>query len=75
MKLWTRRFSRSEAGSLYLLEEGPEGRRLRFKLAQNEAVKFAFSERTVAVDDRSLAARHQWSQTSLNLKNLWWIAC
>ncbi|HEV8267384.1 MAG TPA: GAF domain-containing protein, partial [Thermoanaerobaculia bacterium] len=51
----SRRFSRSEAGSLYLLEEGPEGRRLRFKLAQNDAVKFAFSERTVAVDDRSLA--------------------
>lgn len=51
----SRRFSRSEAGSLYLLEEGPEGKRLRFKLAQNDAVRFAFSERTVAVDDKSLA--------------------
>lgn len=51
----SRRFSRSEAGSLYLLEEGPEGRRLRFKLAQNDAVRFSFTERTVAVDDKSLA--------------------
>jgi HD-GYP domain-containing protein (c-di-GMP phosphodiesterase class II) len=50
-----RRFSRSEAGSLYLIENGPEGKRLRFKLAQNDAVPFAFSERTVAVDDQSLA--------------------
>ena len=51
----SRRFTGSEAGSLYLLEEGPYGRRLRFKLAQNDAVKFAFSERTMPVDDASLA--------------------
>ena len=51
----SRRFTSSEAGSLYLLEEGPHGRRLRFKLAQNDAVKFAFSERTMPVDDASLA--------------------
>jgi HD-GYP domain-containing protein (c-di-GMP phosphodiesterase class II) len=51
----SRRFTGSEAGSLYLLEEGPHGKRLRFKLAQNDAVKFAFSERTMPVDDASLA--------------------
>ena len=51
----SRRFTASEAGSLYLLEEGPHGRRLRFKLAQNDAVRFAFSERTMPVDDASLA--------------------
>ena len=51
----SRRFSESEAGSLYLLEDGPEGERLRFKLAQNDAVKFAFAERTVEVSDKSLA--------------------
>ena len=50
-----RRFSRSEAGSLYLLEEHPSGRKLRFKLAQNDAVRFAFVERTVAADETSLA--------------------
>ena len=45
----SRRFSASEAGSLYLVEDAPEGRRLRFKLAQNDAVAFAFSERTMPV--------------------------
>jgi HD-GYP domain-containing protein (c-di-GMP phosphodiesterase class II) len=52
----SRRFSGSEAGSLYLAEEAPEGGRLlRFKLAQNDAVAFAFEERTVPVDEESLA--------------------
>ena len=51
----SRRFTSSEAGSLYLAEESPEGRRLRFKLAQNDAVSFAFKERTVPVDEASLA--------------------
>ena len=40
----SRRFTGSEAGSLYLLEEGPHGKRLRFKLAQNDAVRFAFTD-------------------------------
>lgn len=51
----SRRFTRSEAGSLYLVEDEPDGRRLRFKLAQNDAVRFAFQERTMPVDDTSLA--------------------
>ena len=52
----SRRFSGSEAGSLYLVEDAPEGgQQLRFKLAQNDAVSFAFRERTVPVDEASLA--------------------
>jgi HD-GYP domain-containing protein (c-di-GMP phosphodiesterase class II) len=52
----SRRFSGSEAGSLYLAEDVPGGgRRLRFKLAQNDAVSVAFKERTVPVDEGSLA--------------------
>lgn len=50
-----RRFSRSEAGSLYLLEDGPSGKRLRFRVAQNDAVRFAFAERTMPADEESLA--------------------
>jgi HD-GYP domain-containing protein (c-di-GMP phosphodiesterase class II) len=50
-----RRFSGSEAGSLYLLEEHPDGPRLRFKLAQNDAVPISFAERTVGADETSLA--------------------
>ena len=52
----SRRFSGSEAGSLYLVEAAAGGaRRLRFKLAQNDAVSFAFKERTVPVDEESVA--------------------
>jgi HD-GYP domain-containing protein (c-di-GMP phosphodiesterase class II) len=52
----SRRFSGSEAGSLYLVEDAPGGgRRLRFKLARNDAVSFAFRELTVPVDESSLA--------------------
>jgi HD-GYP domain-containing protein (c-di-GMP phosphodiesterase class II) len=52
----SRRFSGSEAGSLYLAEDvPPDGRQLRFKLAQNDAVSFAFRERTMALDEKSLA--------------------
>ena len=50
-----RRFSRSEAGSLYLLEEGSDGPCLRFRLAQNDVVRFALTERTMPADERSLA--------------------
>ena len=51
----SRRFSDSEAGSLYLVEDAPQGRLLRFRLAQNDAVSFAFSERAVSVNEESLA--------------------
>ncbi len=50
-----RRFSRSEAGSLYLLEDGSEGPCLRFRLAQNDVVRFTFTERTMPADEQSLA--------------------
>lgn len=65
----SRRFTNSEAGSLYLLEEGPHGRRLRFKLAQNDAVRFAFSERTMPVDDASLAGYVAGHAEPVNLED------
>jgi HD-GYP domain-containing protein (c-di-GMP phosphodiesterase class II) len=51
----SRRFSASEAGSLYLVEDASEGSRLRFRLAQNDAISFAFSEHTVPADETSVA--------------------
>ena len=65
----SRRFTNSEAGSLYLLEEGPHGKRLRFKLAQNDAVRFAFSERTMPVDDASLAGYVAGHAEPVNLED------
>ncbi|MGH7354163.1 MAG: HD domain-containing phosphohydrolase, partial [Candidatus Rokuibacteriota bacterium] len=39
-----REITQSDAGSLYLLEEGPDGPRLRFALAQNDSVEVTFRE-------------------------------
>jgi HD-GYP domain-containing protein (c-di-GMP phosphodiesterase class II) len=69
----SRRFTGSEAGSLYLLEEGPHGRRLRFKLAQNDAVRFAFSERTMPVDDQSVAGYVAGHGEPVNLEDAYFV--
>jgi len=42
-----REITQSDAGSLYLLEEGPEGPLLRFALAQNDSVEVTFRETTL----------------------------
>ncbi len=69
----SRRFTGSEAGSLYLLEDGPKGKRLRFKLAQNDAVRFAFTERTMTVDEQSLAGYVALTGEPLNLEDAYGI--
>jgi HD-GYP domain-containing protein (c-di-GMP phosphodiesterase class II) len=47
-----REITRSDAGSLYLVEELEDGqRRLRFKLAQNDSVTVPFTEFTLPVSD------------------------
>ncbi|HUM15146.1 MAG TPA: HD domain-containing phosphohydrolase [Candidatus Nitrosotalea sp.] len=51
-----REITRSDAGSVYLVEETPDGaRRLRFKLAQNDSVQVPFTEFTLPIDDESVA--------------------
>ncbi|MFI5373469.1 MAG: hypothetical protein ACHQ8D_02400, partial [Candidatus Rokuibacteriota bacterium] len=46
----------SDAGSIYLVEETPDGPpRLRFKLAQNDSVQVPFTEFTLPIDDASVA--------------------
>ncbi|HEX8903404.1 MAG TPA: HD domain-containing phosphohydrolase, partial [Longimicrobiaceae bacterium] len=46
----------SDAGSLYLMEEGPEGPRLRFNLAQNDTLPDApFVSFTLPIDPSSVA--------------------
>src|SRR5580765_400849 len=51
-----REITRSDAGSLYLVEEAPDdGRRLRFALAQNASVEITFQAVTLALDDASVA--------------------
>ncbi len=51
-----REITRSDAGSLYLVEESENGEhRLRFKLAQNDTVTVPFMEFTLPVSDDSVA--------------------
>jgi HD-GYP domain-containing protein (c-di-GMP phosphodiesterase class II) len=51
-----RELSRADAGSLYLLDEGPDGERvLRWKLAQNDSVDVDFQETVLPITKKSLA--------------------
>ena len=51
-----RQLTGSDAGSLYLIEQGPEGRRLRFNLAQNDTLPDApFVSFTLPIDPSSVA--------------------
>jgi signal transduction histidine kinase len=51
-----RAITRSDAGSLYVVERNPDGgQRLRFKLAQNDSVYVAFRESTLPITADSVA--------------------
>jgi signal transduction histidine kinase len=51
-----REITRSDAGSLYVVETLPEGgQRLRFKLAQNDSVRVEFRESTLPISADSVA--------------------
>jgi HD-GYP domain-containing protein (c-di-GMP phosphodiesterase class II) len=51
-----REITRSDAGSLYLVEDGPDGaRRLRFVQAQNASVAIPFQAVTLPLDEASVA--------------------
>ena len=58
----------SDAGSIYLVEETPEGApRLRFKLAQNDSVRVPFTEFTLPIDDASVAGHVALTASVLQL--------
>ena len=51
-----REVTRSDAGSLYVVERTPDGgQHLRFKLAQNDSVRVAFSESILPINAKSVA--------------------
>jgi HD-GYP domain-containing protein (c-di-GMP phosphodiesterase class II) len=52
----SREITHSDAGSLYLVEESEQGsRQLRFKITQNDSVKFSFTELVLSIDSSSIA--------------------
>jgi HD-GYP domain-containing protein (c-di-GMP phosphodiesterase class II) len=51
-----RSITSADAGSLYLVEESPEGRpQLRFKVTQNDSCPFPFQEFAMAISETSMA--------------------
>ncbi|HEY2921279.1 MAG TPA: GAF domain-containing protein, partial [Candidatus Binatia bacterium] len=52
----SREITHSDAGSLYLIEESDEGaRQLRFKITQNDSIKFSLNESNLPLDSSSIA--------------------
>ena len=63
-----REITGSDAGSLYLVEDPPDGsRRLRFALAQNDSVEIPFRSVTLALDGESVAGHVALTGSIVNL--------
>lgn len=68
----SREITRSDAGSLYLMEGEEEGeRRLRFKLAQNDSLQVPFKEFTLTVSRESVAGYVALTGETLNLPDVY----
>jgi HD-GYP domain-containing protein (c-di-GMP phosphodiesterase class II) len=61
----------ADAGSVYIVEEGPSGRMLRFKLTQNESVTFDSREFTMPLSDRSIAGAAAVHKSPCNLPDVY----
>ena len=64
-----REVTHSDAGSIYLVEEPAEGRRLRFKLTQNDFVSVPFTEFTIPISEESVAGHVALSGEVLHLED------
>ncbi len=65
-----REITASDAGSLYLIEEGPDGeRRLIFALAQNDSVEVPFRAVTLPLTNSSVAGHVALTGKALNLED------
>jgi len=65
-----REITESDAGSLYLVEEGPDGeRRLFFALAQNDSIEVPFRASTLPLTHASVAGHVALTGKALNLED------
>jgi HD-GYP domain-containing protein (c-di-GMP phosphodiesterase class II) len=65
-----REITGADAGSLYLVEEGADGKReLRFKLTQNDSLEFPFKELTLPLSEDSMAGYTALRGEVLNFDN------
>lgn len=65
-----RALTQADAGSLYLIEPSEGGEVLKFVRAQNDSVRIEFVERTLPLDDSSIAGFVARSGQSLNLPDV-----
>jgi HD-GYP domain-containing protein (c-di-GMP phosphodiesterase class II) len=65
-----RALTHADAGSLYLVDPSGEDRSLRFVAAQNDSVRFDFVERTLPLDDSSIAGFVGRNAQVLNLADV-----
>jgi hypothetical protein len=71
-----REITGADAGSLYLVEESAEDKRLlRFKLTQNDSRKFPFKEFTMPLTENSMAGYAALHGETLNLPDAYQIPC
>jgi HD-GYP domain-containing protein (c-di-GMP phosphodiesterase class II) len=62
----------ADAGSIYIVETGPDGeRQLRFKLSHNESVDFKSHEFTIPVSTRSIAGAAVITRRPINLRDVY----
>lgn len=66
--------TQADAGSLYLIEPGRTGEVLKFVLAHNDSVNFEFVERTLPLDDSSIAGFVARAGLPLNLPDVYALA-
>ena len=64
-----RQITSSDAGSLYLVEEHGDTRRLRFALAQNDSVDIPFTSVTLPLTGESVAGHVALTATIVNLED------
>ena len=68
----SREITRSDAGSLYLVEDDDNGmRRLRFTLTQNDSIQVPFAETYLPIDSSSIAGYVALSGTELVLDDVY----
>jgi HD-GYP domain-containing protein (c-di-GMP phosphodiesterase class II) len=69
-----REVTNADAGSLYLVEElTDKERRLRFKLTQNDSVRFPFTEFTLPISEKSIAGSVALSGDVINIPDAYQI--
>jgi HD-GYP domain-containing protein (c-di-GMP phosphodiesterase class II) len=65
-----REITNADAGSLYLMEESESGEKhLRFKLTQNDSIRFLFKESTIPLAETSMAGHVALRGAAINLSD------